>query len=55
MMFSAKLSGDAVTGYYRYFNGQHIATYIYKSGKYKGLVAMIVELSANQMIKYKLW
>ena len=53
--FSAKLGKDAVTGYYRYFNGQHIATYIYKSGKYKGLVATVVELSANQMTKYKLW
>ncbi len=53
--FSAKLGEDAVTGYYRYFNGQHIATYIYKSGKYKGLVATVVELSANQMTKYKLW
>ena len=53
--FSAKLGEDAVTGYYRYFNGQHVATYIYKSGKYKGLVATVVELSSNQMTKYNLW
>ena len=53
--FSTKLGSDAVTGYYRYYNGQHIATYIYKSGKYKGLIASVVQLSANQMTKFKLW
>ncbi|MGN0556889.1 MAG: RHS repeat-associated core domain-containing protein [Acutalibacteraceae bacterium] len=53
--FSAKLGKDSVIGYYRYFNGKHIATYVYKSGKNKGLVATVVELSSNQMTKYKLW
>ena len=53
--FSTKLGSDAVTGYYRYFNGQHVATYIYNSGPYKGLVASVVELTANQMTKFKLW
>lgn len=53
--FSTKLGSDAVTGYYRYFNGQHVATYIYNSGANKGLVASVVELSANQMTKFKLW
>ena len=53
--FSNTLGNDAVTRYYRYFNGQHIATYIYNSGPNKGLVASVVELSANQMTKFGLW
>ncbi|MBE6742812.1 MAG: RHS repeat-associated core domain-containing protein [Ruminococcaceae bacterium] len=53
--FSNTLGNDAVTGYYRYFNGQHVATYIYNSGPNKGLVASVVELSANQMTKFGLW
>lgn len=53
--FSATLGNDAVTGYYRCVNGTHIATYIYKNGKYKGQLATVVRLSREQMTKYKLW
>lgn len=50
-----KLGSDSVTGYYRYYRGQHVATYIYNSGPSKGLLASVVELSSNQMTKFKLW
>jgi hypothetical protein len=52
--FQNTLGNDSVTGYYRYVNGMHVATYIFNSGKYKGFVATVVKLSAQQLQKFRL-
>jgi len=52
--FQNVLGQDPVTGYYRFVNGMHTATYIYNSGANKGLVATVVRLSVEQLKKFGL-
>ena len=50
--FQHVLRGDfPVTGYYQFINGQHIVVYIYNTGVNKGLVATVVEYTAQQIAR----
>ena len=52
--FDNILGKDAVQGFYKVVDGKDVAVFIYKDGKYKGLVATVFELKPNQLIKFGL-
>jgi RHS repeat-associated protein len=52
--FDNMLGNDKVKGFYKLVDGNHVAVYIFKEGKYQGQVATVVKLTENQLKKFDL-
>ncbi|MBA4495505.1 RHS repeat-associated core domain-containing protein [Paenactinomyces guangxiensis] len=52
--FDNVLGRDKVKGFYKEVDGNNVAVYIYKDGKYQGQVATVVRLNQNQLSKFGL-